>query len=221
MRKKQLPWNLHYSGHSPTPTILQSPYFFTQTVSPCVKLSSHPILEHYPSTIPSTPFRLPSSFNGSVVTVLPFQVTVSPTKQPKKPPPLPQTQFFLFLYLVLFKSLTRRFVTLHQHTDGLLLYTNIEGFLETQNRSTTEKMASSLLVYDPAITFLSSNTSTNLILHKIPPVRRTRSPSLAVRMSRFDNHNTTSVWVPSRVLRVACHSTWGCSGIRKEDPDQP
>ena len=52
-----------------------------------------------------------------------------------------------------------------------------------------------------------------------PP--RRRSPSLALRLSGFDNRETTSVWVPSRVLRVACHSTWGCSGIHKEDPGQP
>ena len=60
---------------------------------------------------------------------------------------------------------------LHQYTSGLLLYTNIEGFLETWNRSTAEKKTSSFLVYDPAITLLSSNTSIDLILHKIPPVR--------------------------------------------------
>ena len=28
MRRKQLPWNLHYPGHPPTPTTLQSPYSF-------------------------------------------------------------------------------------------------------------------------------------------------------------------------------------------------
>ena len=139
MRKKRLPWNLHYPAHSPTPTIIQSPYSFEQTVSPCLKPSSHPILEHSPSTIPATSFRLPSSSSGSLA-ILPFQATISPTKQPKKPQSSPQTQLFPFLYLVLFKSLTRRFVMLYQYTNGLLLYTNIEGFLETQNRSTTEKM---------------------------------------------------------------------------------
>ena len=141
MRKKQLPWNLHYSGHSPTPTIIQSPYSFAQTVSPCAKPSSHSILEHSPSTIPSTLFCLPSSSSGSLA-ILTFQVTILLTKQPKKPPPLPQTQFFLFLYLVLFKSLTRRFVILHQYINELLLYTNIEGFLKMQNRSATENMTS-------------------------------------------------------------------------------
>ena len=52
-------------------------------VSPCVKLSSHPILEHFQSAILSTPYRLPSSFNGSL-SIMPFQVTIWPTKQPKK-----------------------------------------------------------------------------------------------------------------------------------------
>ena len=27
--------------------------------------------------------------------------------------------------------------------------------------------------------------------------------------------------VPSRFIRVACHPTWGCRGVRKEDPGQP
>ena len=35
------------------------------------------------------------------------------------------------------------------------------------------------------------------------------------------NHKTTSVWEPPRVLRVACHSTWGCGGVCKEDLGQP
>ena len=169
MKRNQLPWNLNFPGNSPTPTILQSPYSFAQTLSPCVKLSSHPILKHSPSIISSAPFRLPSSSNGFLA-ILPFQVTISLTKQPKKPPPLPQTQFFLFSYPVLFKSLIRQFMTLHQYTNGLLLCTNIKEFLETQNRSTTEKITCSNLVYNPAITLLSTNISTNLILHKIPPL---------------------------------------------------
>ena len=153
-----LTWTLTNANH-PSIIIL----FCTDSKSLCEALiSSHPRT--------STPFRLPSSSNGSLA-ILPFQVTISPTKQPKKPPPLPQTQLFLFLYLVLFKSLTRRFVTLHQHTNGLLLYINIEGFLVTQNRSAAEKMTSSLLVYDLAIALLSSNNSTALIFHKILPIR--------------------------------------------------
>ena len=138
MRKKQLPWNLHYPAHSPMPPILQSPYSFAQRVSPCVKLSSHPILEYSPSKITSTSFRLPSSSNGSLA-ILPIHVVISPTKQLKSPPLLPQTQFFLFLYLVLFKSLTRWFVMLHQYMNRLLLYTIIKVFLETQNRSNNRK----------------------------------------------------------------------------------
>ena len=213
MRKKQLPWNLHYPAHSPMPLILQSPYSFAQRVSPCVKLSSHPILEYSPSKITSTSFRLPSSSNGSLA-ILPFRVVISPAKQPKKPPPLLQTQFFLFLYLVLFKSLTRWFVMPHQYMNRLLLYTNIKRFLEMQNRSNNRKD-------DVLIARLrSGNIFTDLIFHKIPPVRllpRTRSPSLALRVPGFDNHETKSVWVPSRVLRVTSHLTWGCCGIHKDD----
>ena len=48
--------------------------------------------------------------------------------------------------------------------------------------------------------------------------RRTRSGSLAPQLSSFVIRETTSLWVPPRVIRVACHPTWGCSGICKEDP---
>ena len=142
-----------YLGHLPMSTIIQSPYFFAQTVSPCVKPSSHHILKHSPSTIPSIPFHLQSLSSGSLA-ILPSQVTISPTKQPKKPPPSPQTQFFPSLYLALFKSSTKRFVTLHQHTNGLLLSINFEVFLETSNRLPTEEMTFSLLAYGLVITLL-------------------------------------------------------------------
>ena len=130
MRRKQLPWNLHYPGLSPMPTIIQSPYSFAQTVSPCVKPSYHHILEGSASAIPLVPFHLQSLSSGSLA-ILPFQAMISQTKQPKKLPSSPQTQLFPSLYLVLFKPSTKRFVTLHQYTNGLLLSTNIEGFLET------------------------------------------------------------------------------------------
>ena len=57
-------------------------------------------------------------------------------------------------------------------------------------------------------------------LPELPP-NRTRSRPLAPRLSSFAIHETTSVWVLSRVIRVACHPTWGCSGVRKEDPGWP
>ena len=157
-----LSWTLTNANH-PSITIL----FSRGSKSLCEALISfHPRTFSNHNSINS----ISSLFNGSLA-ILPLQVMISQTKQPKKPPSLPQTQLFLFLYLVLFKSLTRRFVTLHQYTNGLLLYTNIQGFLEMQIRSTTEKMTSSLLVFDPAITVLSRNTSTNLILQKIPSVQ--------------------------------------------------
>ena len=46
-------------------------------------------------------------------------------------------------------------------------------------------------------------------------------PGHPVRPPGPDNREATSAWAPSRVLRVACHSTWACSGARKEDPGQP
>ena len=76
---------------------LQSPYSFAQKESPYMKLSFQPLLEHSQFTIPLTPYHLPSSFNESLA-ILSFQVMIQRTKQPKKPPPLPQTQFFLFLF---------------------------------------------------------------------------------------------------------------------------
>ena len=66
MRRKQFPWNLHYPGPSPMPAIIQSPYSFAQTVSPCVKPSYHHILERSPSAIPSVPFHLQSLSSGSL-----------------------------------------------------------------------------------------------------------------------------------------------------------
>ena len=48
----------------------------------------------------------------------------------------------------------------------------------------------------------------------------TRSRSLALRLSSSVIREATRVWVPSRVIRVACHPTWGYSGVRKEDPGQ-
>ena len=151
MRKKLLPWNLHYLGHSPMPTIIHSQYSFAQTVSLCVKPSYHHILERSPFAIPSVPFHLQSLASGSLAIHL-FQATISQTKQPKKLPSSPQMQHFPSLYLAPFKSSTKRFVTPHQHTNGLLLSTNFERFLETSNRLPTEKMTFLLLTYDPVTT---------------------------------------------------------------------
>ena len=102
-------------------------------------ISSHPRTFSIHNSINSISSSI---FIQWTLAILPFQITILLTKQPKKPPPLPQTQFFRFLYLALFKSSTRRFATHHQYSNRLLLYTNIEGFLQTPNRSTTERMAS-------------------------------------------------------------------------------
>ena len=40
-----------------------------------------------------------------------------------------------------------------------------------------------------------------------------RPQSLALWMSCRLHNKATSVWEPQRVLRVACHLTWGCVGI--------
>ena len=146
MRKKRLPWNLHYLGHAPMPTIIHSLFSFVQTVSLCVKPSCHHILERSPFAIPSVPSHLQSLSSGSLAIHL-FQATISQTKQQKKPPSSPQMHHFPSLYLAPFKSSTKRYVTLHQHMNGLLLSINFEVFLETSNRLATEKMTFSLLAY--------------------------------------------------------------------------
>ena len=66
MRKKRLPWTLHYLGHAPMSTIIHSPFSSAQTVSPCVKPSYHHILERSPFAIPSVPFHLQSLSSGSL-----------------------------------------------------------------------------------------------------------------------------------------------------------
>ena len=113
--------------------------------------------EHHQTTasfaIPSVPFHPQSLFSGSLAIHL-FQATISQTKQQKKPPSSPQMHHFPSLYLAPFKSSTKRFATLRQHTNGLLLSINFERFLETSNRLPTEKMTFSLLVYDLVTTLL-------------------------------------------------------------------
>ena len=78
--------------------------FCTDSKSLCEALiSSNPRTSSIHNSINSlTLFRFPSLFNGSLA-ILPFQVTNQPTKQPKKTPQLPQTQSFLFLFLVIFR----------------------------------------------------------------------------------------------------------------------
>ena len=128
-----LSWTLTNANHHSI-TIL-----FCTEVSPCVNPSFHHILKRSPFAIPSVPFNLQSLSSGSLAIHL-FQATTSQTKQPKKLPSLPQTQLFPSLYLALFKPSMKRFVMLHQHTDGVLLSSNFEGFLETSSKLRTEKM---------------------------------------------------------------------------------
>ena len=79
MRKKRLPWNLHYLGHAPMPTIIHSPFSFAQTMSPCVKPSYHHILECSSSSVFIQWIPGHSSIPGNDLA----------TKQQKKPPSLP------------------------------------------------------------------------------------------------------------------------------------
>ena len=153
MSKKRLPWNLHYLGHTPMPTIIDSPFSFAQTVSPCVKPSYHHTLERSPFAIPSGPSHLQSLSSESLAINL-FQATISQTKQQKKPHSSPQMHHFPSLSLALFKSSTKRFVTRHQHMNVLLLSINLEIFIETSNRLPTEEMTFSLLAYGLVTTLL-------------------------------------------------------------------
>ena len=153
MRKKRLPWYLHYLGHAPMPTIIHSLFSFVQTVSLCVKPSCHNILERSPFAIPSVPSHLQSLSSGSLAIHL-FQAKISQTKQQKKPPTSLQMHHFPSLYLAPFKSSMKRFETHHQHTNALLLSMNFEAFIETSNRLPTEEMTFSLLAYGLVITLL-------------------------------------------------------------------
>ena len=153
MRKKRLPWNLHYLGHTPMPTIIHSPFSFVQTVSPCVKPSYHRILERSPFAILSVPSHLQSLSSGSLAIHL-FQATISQTKQQKKPPTSLQMHHFPSLYPAPFKLSTKQFVTCLQHTNELLLSINFKAFTETSNRLPTEEMTFTLLAYGLVITLL-------------------------------------------------------------------
>ena len=221
MRKKQLPWNLHYLGHAPMPTIIHSLFSFVQTVSPCVKPSYRHILECSPFAIPSVPSHLKSLSSGSLAIHL-FQATILQTKQQKNPLTSLQMHHFPSLYLAPFKSSTKWFVTCHQHTNKLSI--NFEAFIETSNRLPTEEMTHCSPTvwsspFSKAIPPSSRSFSRSNLLEL--PRRRTRSCSLAPRLSSSVIHEATRVWVRSRVIRVACHPTWGCSGVCKEDPGKP
>ena len=72
--RRKLPRNQHYSGHPPVPIILQSLYSFAEIQNHYVKLLFYQILAPLQFTIPLTPSRLPSSFNGSLAILL-FQLT--------------------------------------------------------------------------------------------------------------------------------------------------
>ena len=141
-----LSWTLTNANH-------HSLYSSAQTVSSCVKPSYHHILERSPFATPSVHFI----FNLYPVDPWPFFYSRQRSRiqsSQRSLPSLPQTQLFPSLYLAPFKSSTKRFMTLHQHTNGLLLSTNFEGFLETSNRLPTEKMMFLLLAYDPVTTLL-------------------------------------------------------------------
>ena len=127
IKTKGLTFTSSYEEKRLPPTVL----FCTDSKSFCEALISviAYILERSPSPIPSVSFHLQHLSSGFLAILL-FQATISQTKQPKKLPLSPQTQLFPSLYLALFKSSTKRFVTLHQYTNGLLLSTNMEGFLE-------------------------------------------------------------------------------------------
>ena len=124
------------------------------------------LISSHPRTFPSVPSHLQSLSSGSLAIHL-FQATISQTKQQKQPPTLLQMHHFPYLYLAPFKSLTKRFVTHHKHTNELLLSIDFEVFIETSNRLPTEEMTFSLLAYGLIITLLYSNTSIVSILLKI------------------------------------------------------
>ena len=146
-------------------------------------------------------------------------------KQPKKPPPLPQTQFFLFLYLVPFRLLMKQFVTLTNLRTGCFSIPTSKGFpwCKADKKQKRWRSPCSSKIRSSPFSQVMPQPNWSITTYDLPylPPRRRRSPSLAVRLSVFDDHKTKSVWEPSKVFRVACHLTWGCISVRKEDPAQP
>ena len=142
-----LSWTLTNANH-PSFTVL----FCTDSKSSCEALISL-----YPRTF-SIRNSISSISSSIFIQWIPGHSSIpgndSQTKQPKKLLSLPQTQLVPSLYLASFESSTKQFVTLHQHTNGLLLSTNFKVFLETSNRLPTEKMTFLLLSYDPVTTLL-------------------------------------------------------------------
>ena len=117
------------------------------------------------------------------------------------------------------------FVTTHQHTNASHKCINTKSYLEFPNRSRTKNKTYFLLDYDPATIHLPSFSSSNWPNSRpylfAMPCRWTRPYSLALRVTCRCRQNAKSVWVPQRVLRVTCHSTWGCGGVCKKDHGQP
>ena len=173
MRRKQLPWNLHYCGHSPRPTILQSPYSCTDSKSLCEALiSSHP-----------QTFSIHNSVNS----------ILSPIFIP--------------------------WISGHSAIPG--------------NDLADRAVKEATTIATDTILPISLSRSIQVIKETICDVPPTQTGCFCIPTSKgflwckTDQQQkrwcpcSSTVWVPSRVLIVTSHSTWGCSGVCKEDPGQP
>ena len=127
----------------------------------------------------------------------------------KEPTTIATNTMFLVFLSSSFRLLKKRFVTVHKITNGFLKYINNERLSVICNKSWITTITCCSQGYDQAIIHLCTNIFiiTNLILLKIHSVhcdsRRTRLDALAMQLSSWWYHKTTSVWVLQRVLRVA------------------
>ena len=223
MRKKRLPWTLHYLGHAPMPTIIHSPFSFVQTVSPCVKPSYHHILERSPFAIPSVPFHLQSLSSGSLTIHL-FQATISQTKQPKKSPSSPQMHHFPSIYLSISIQIISKTIRdappTHERVAAVYKLRNVPRDVKQITNSRDDVLIARLRS--------GHQPSLKQYLHRLDPSQDPICPNCHEEEQDLVHwlYNCPALLsarqrVPSRFIRVACHPTWGCRGVRKEDPGQP
>ena len=126
---------------------------------------------------------------------------------------MPQTQFFLFLYLVPLKLLTKQFVMLQQHTNVYQHRRVSRDAKQINNRKDDALLACLRSGHHPLL---------KQYLNRLDPSQdqicrncHLEEQDLLHWLCEYLAFMTINVWEPSTVLRVACRSTCGCSGVRK------
>ena len=191
-----------------------------------MKLSFHQILQPLQLTISLTLFCLPSLFNGSLA-ILPFQVKAAREATTIPTGTILPVSFSSSIQVI--NETIRNDPPTHESVTWIYQHQKASCDAKQINNRKDEVLLARLRS--------DRHPSLNQYLHRLDssqdPIcpkwrnirnqrfRWTKSLLLAMRMSCCYNHKTTSVWELKRVLRVACHFTWGCGGVRKEDLGQP